>query len=98
MHPASTAGNADFVADSSDATELISDNLTKSLDAVVGEGGGFASVDIVDPKHSIFGSELIGQVPQQGFIAAEDLRGPPDCEDVGDCRHRSGGRRHEPWT
>jgi hypothetical protein len=96
MHPVSTAGGADFVPDSSDVIALVTDDLAKSLDAVVGEGEGFASVDIVDPKHSIFGSELIGQVPQQGFIAAKDLRGPLDYEDVGDCRHGSSGRCHEP--
>lgn len=63
MHPVGTAGGADFVAGSSDAIELIVYNFAKSLDAVVGEGGGVASVDIVDPKHSVFRLELIEQVP-----------------------------------
>ncbi len=95
MHPVSTAGGADFVVSSPDAIDLVLYDCSNSLEAVIGEGEDFNSVDIVDPKHSIFGPELIGQVPQQGFIAAKDLRGPPDREDMGDCRHGSSGRRHE---
>jgi hypothetical protein len=45
---------------------------------------------------------LLQKVPQQVFIAAKDLGGAPDCEDVSDCR-RSSSRRAQvqrlpfPW-
>lgn len=72
---------------------LISDDLTKGLDTEVREGEGFGAVNIVDPHHAVFGLELIRQVPQQVFVAAQDLSDSPDREDVGDGRHGSRGIR-----
>src|SRR5207245_5410524 len=37
---------------------LILDNFAKSLDAIVGEGGGFSAIDIVNPQLPVFGLEL----------------------------------------
>jgi len=92
MHPVSTAGGADFVVSSSDAIDLVLYDCSNSLDAVIGEGKDFGAVGVVDPQHAVFRLELVRQLPQSGFIAAEDLRGPLDCEDVGDCCHGSSGR------
>ena len=45
------------------AIDLILDNFAKSLDAIVGEGGGFSAIDSVNPLLPVFGLELVGQLP-----------------------------------
>jgi hypothetical protein len=72
------------------AVDLIADDLSKSLDAEVREGEGFDAVDIVHPQGAVFGLELIGQAPQEVFVAAQQLGSAADREDVAYCRHGSG--------
>jgi hypothetical protein len=42
---------------------LVLDDFAKSLDAVGREGGDLNSIDIVDLQLSVFGLELVSQVP-----------------------------------
>ncbi|SEF06522.1 hypothetical protein SAMN05519104_8225 [Rhizobiales bacterium GAS188] len=43
--------------------DLVPYDLSKSLDAVISEGKDFGSIEVVNPQHSVFWLELVGQVP-----------------------------------
>jgi hypothetical protein len=70
---------------------LVSDDLSEIFDAEFREGERFKGVEIVDPEHPVFWLKLVRQIPQQLFIASENLGGTTDGEHVGDSSHRSGG-------
>ena len=51
------------------------------------------AVDVVDPQPAVFGIELIRYIPQQVFVAAQDLSGTPDRKHASDGGHGSSGSR-----
>jgi len=66
--------------------DLIRYDLAKGLDAELAEGKRLGTVDIVTQRLAVFGFELIRQIPQQLFVAAQDLSSAADRGDVGDRR------------
>ena len=70
---------------------MVSDDLSEILDTEVREGERFNGVEMVDPEHPVFWLKLVRQIPQQLFIASENLCGKTDGEHACDCRHDSSG-------
>ncbi len=67
--------------------DLVLDFFPQRLKTLFGEGEDFIVVHVEDPEEVIHGVQLVGQLPEEVFVARLDLRGALKREDVGDCRH-----------
>jgi hypothetical protein len=73
------------------ATPVVRDQLAQAFQSTVGKGDGLLVAGVVDPEASVLWLHLVGQVPQQLLVLAEDFGGSADRERVGWRRHGSGG-------
>jgi hypothetical protein len=91
-HTPRIAGEVLRLQRSTHPVDLVCYDLSEIVQAEAGEGWHFSFIDIIDPQQTVFGLELLQQIPQKFFIAAEDLGCAPDRKDVGDRGHDSSGR------